>query len=521
MPPASPRPSWSTPRPSRGPEPVNLAALHRSAALRHAGRPALTDPSGTLDHAGLAERAARIGGGLAALGLRRGDRVGLWMENGAAFLEVLLGAWTAGLCVVPVNARLHPRELGLLLEDCGARLLFTTPSLLPDAEGVRAASLERIVCAPGADYDRLCAGDPLACAACAPDDLAWIFYTSGTTGRSKGAMLSHRNLLAATLAYYADIEPVGPSDTKLHAAPLSHASGLYGLPFLLKGAHSVVLTGFEPRAVADALRRLPRVTMFAAPTMLTRLVDAAADVDLDPGNLRTLYYGGGPMYVADLERARAVFGPRLYQVYGQGESPMTITGLDHHDHQDPGLLPTCGAARTGVSLRVVDEDGRDVAPGEAGEVVTRNETVMSGYWNAPEATAAALRDGWLWTGDVGALDARGVLTLSDRSKDMIISGGSNIYPREVEEVLLRHPGVLEASVVGRPHAEWGEEVVAFVVPRAGAVLEPSVLDRLCLDHIARFKRPKAYRLVEALPKNGHGKVLKTALRARLADEAAS
>jgi len=360
----------------------------------------------------------------------------------------------------------------------------------------------------------------LACVDLDPGDVAWIFYTSGTTGRPKGAMLTHRNLTFMSLAYAADIEHVEPGDAMLHAAPLSHGSGLYALPHLLAGGHQIVLPGFEPQPVLAAFEDLHRVTMFAAPTMVTRLVQAAGAQPRTDG-LRTLIYGGSPMYVSDLRRALEVFGPRLWQLFGQGESPMTITGLSKGDHEGDGgpdhlaRLASCGVARTAVAVRVVDDLGRDVPLDQPGEVVTRSDCVMAGYWRNPAATASALRDGWLWTGDVGSLDERGYLTLRDRSKDMIISGGSNIYPREIEEVLLCHPALLECSVVGRPHADWGEEVVAFVVVRPGCTVDDRALDALCLERIARFKRPRSYVRVGALPKNHYGKVLKTELRALL------
>jgi acyl-CoA synthetase (AMP-forming)/AMP-acid ligase II len=237
-----------------------------------------------------------------------------------------------------------------------------------------------------------------------------------------------------------------------------------------------------------------------------------------------MYYGGGPMYVSDLVKALDCFGPRLAQLFGQGESPMTITLLSQVDHLgDRGAahlerLGSCGIARTGVEVKVVDDEGRELPIGEVGEVVTRSDCVMSGYWSNPRATQQALRDGWLWTGDIGSMDERGYLTLRDRSKDMIISGGTNIYPREIEEVLLRHPAVLECSVVGRPHADWGEEVIAFIVRRDGQEVSPAMLDELCLSQIARFKRPKHYRFTDALPKNNYGKVLKTELRRFLSQE---
>ena len=356
-----------------------------------------------------------------------------------------------------------------------------------------------------------------------PTELAWIFYTSGTTGRPKGAMLTHRNLLFMSLVYYADIEQVNPGDVKLHAAPLSHGSGLYALPHLFGGGTQMILEGFDPTEVLDIFEHAQNVTLFAAPTMVTRLLGQAREGATYPG-LRTLYYGGGPMYLADTLRAIECFGQRVYQLYGQGESPMTITGLAKADHQSHGdasndeRLMSCGRPRSGVEVQVVDTQGQSLPPGELGEVVTRSDAVMTGYWNNPTATANAIKEGWLWTGDIGSLDDRGYLTLKDRSKDMIISGGSNIYPREIEEVLLLHPGVLECSVVGRPHPDWGEEVVAFIVARADNAPDAQTLLDLCLAHIARFKRPKVFKFVPELPKNNYGKVLKTTLREWLKQE---
>ena len=268
----------------------------------------------------------------------------------------------------------------------------------------------------------------------------------------------------------------------------------------------------------------PGATFFFAPTMIVRLLASPALDGADLRNLKTIVYGGGPMYVADLRRALDRLGPRLVQIYGQGEAPMTITHVSravHAEHDHPRWLErlaSVGVARTDVEVRVVDADDNPLPTGEVGEVVCRGDVVMAGYWNDPEATARTLKGGWLHTGDVGAFDEDGFLTLKDRSKDMIISGGSNIYPREIEEVLIRHPGVVEASVVGRSHPDWGEEVVAFVVARPGVAVTAAELDRLCLDSIARFKRPKHYRFVEALPKNSYGKVLKTELRQRLERE---
>jgi long-chain acyl-CoA synthetase len=262
--------------------------------------------------------------------------------------------------------------------------------------------------------------------------------------------------------------------------------------------------------------------MFAAPTMVRRLVDWAKTEGSSGDGIRTIVYGGGPMYVADIEEAVAVMGPRFVQIYGQGESPMTITALSRAlvaDRLHPRWrerLGSVGIAQSCVEVRIGDEDGHELPAGETGEILVRGAPVMLGYWRNPEATAKTIRDGWLWTGDIGSMDDDGFLTLKDRSKDVIISGGSNIYPREVEEALLLHPAVREVSVVGQPSEEWGEDVVAFVVAKPGVKLDRSELDHHCLEHIARFKRPKSYIFEVELPKNNYGKVLKTELRARLA-----
>ena len=497
---------------------TNLAALLFDVARRLPDRPAVSDDRSSRTYPELAERVARLAGGLRAQGLAPGDRVLLSLENCGEFVELLFGCWAAGLCAVPANARLHPREVEFIAENSGARLLVATPvlaeALAPVAGAV--ASLDRIIATRSADYEGLF-GEPLGASPRQPTDSAWLFYTSGTTGRPKGAMLTHRNLAFMSQCYYADIDQVDERDTHLLAAPVSHGAGLYALPFLLKGAHQIVLPHFDVGAILDMIARHPRVSMFAAPTMLTRLVHAPDVAAAAIANLRTIYYGGGPMYVADLERALDIFGPRLYQLYGQGESPMTITGLAQrlHERDHPhwyDRLASCGYARSGVLVRVVDDQDRDLPAGEIGEVITKSDCVMDGYWQNPAANAETLRGGWLHTGDLGSMDADGLLTLRDRSKDMIISGGSNIYPRQIEEVLLRHPDVVEASVVGRPHPDWGEEVVAFLVARRGAAVAVAELDRLCLDHVARFKRPRDYQFVEALPKNNYGKVLKTELR---------
>jgi len=405
--------------------------------------------------------------------------------------------------------------VSLILEDCGAAAVFDSERLLRGLEdGAPACPLVAI---GGADYQALLQAAPAEPAEVDDDALAWLFYTSGTTGRSKGAMLSHRNLRAMTVSHLADVDTLDENASQVHAAPMSHGSGLYILPYVARGARQVIPASgaFDPQEFLQLCTVHPDCGAFLAPTMVQRLRLARAAGGPDPIHLRTIVYGGGPMYVEELRKSIETFGQVFVQIYGQGESPMTITWLRREDHRgaDPDVLGSVGCARTGYAVRVVDDAGRDLPRGQTGEIVCRGDAVMRGYWNNPAASAEALQDGWLRTGDMGSLDERGYLTLRDRSKDVIISGGSNIYPREVEEALLLHPGVVEACVVGQADPEWGESVVAFVVGQPG--LDAEALDAHCLRLIARFKRPKQYRFVDELPKNSYGKVLKRDLRERL------
>jgi long-chain acyl-CoA synthetase len=509
---------------------MNLAQLLVRSARVFPTAPALfRGPHLLYDYRALAHRAARMAGWLRdGAGLQAGDRVALFMGNCPEYLEVLWGAWFAGMVVVPINAKLHAKEAEFIIRDSGACALFASTdlaaALLPLLSDLPAL---RLVCEPqSAHYGQFLNATPAPVQHREADDVAWLFYTSGTTGRPKGVMQTHRNLYAMTSCYFSDVDPVQRADAIVYAAPMSHGAGLYNFPHVLAGARHVVPEsgGFDAAELIALARHHRDVSLFAAPTMVKRLVEHAEGQGADPSGFKTIVYGGGPMYVADIKRALSTLGNRLVQIYGQGESPMTITALSRQhlaasEHpRYEARIASVGVAQTLVEVRIADEGGNELSCGETGEILVRGDAVMRGYWNNPQATARTLRGGWLFTGDVGSLDEDGFLTLKDRSKDVIISGGSNIYPREVEEVLLLHPAVREVSVVGRSHPEWGEEVVAFVVATRGSV-RVNDLDALCLDHIARFKRPKEYRFVETLPKNNYGKVLKTELRTQLQEEA--
>jgi len=510
---------------------MNVATWVQRQGRRRPDAPALAD--GERVHASWGAMAARVaaaaGGLRESFGLSPGDRVAIVMRNRPEYLEALFAIWHAGLVAVPVNARLHPHEIAHILDDSGSAVVVTDDEHAEDVEPLVDAvdALRAAVLVPGSQWDRLTGAAPAPLADRQPTDAAWLFYTSGTTGRPKGAVLTHRNLLMASLSYYADIDQVMPQDCILHAAPLSHGSGLYGLPHVARGAASVLphSGGVDGAEIAALLSRWPGMSMFAAPTMVKRLAGDPAVANADLSHLKTIIYGGAPMYLADLEEALAVFGPRLAQIYGQGETPMTITALSKADHAARDhprwreRLQSVGFPRTDVEVRVVDAADRELPAGEVGEVVVRGDVVMAGYWKQPGATAETLRGGWLHSGDVGSFDDDGYLTLRDRSKDLIISGGMNIYPREVEEALLHHPGVRAVAVVGRPDPEWGETVVAFVVAEDSAPPSVEDLDRTCRENIARYKRPKDYRFVDALPTNNYGKVLKRELRERLRADA--
>ena len=510
---------------------MSLAHLLLRQARLNPQRPAILN--GTTLHATALQWAARSAGlaqRLRDAGLVEGDRILLFMRNHPRYLEVMWAAWWAGLVVVPVNAKLHTREAEWIVANAGARWGFVTA----DVASQPLMGLEQQIDIESAVADALFAPvrEEFAVPPVQrdPGDLAWLFYTSGTTGRPKGVMLTHRNLLTMGLTYPLDVDPITPQDAMVYAAPMSHGAGIYAIPHLMAGARHVVPAsgGVEPAELFELGRTLGPLSTFAAPTIVKRLVDYAESSGLSAdqcaASFKTIVYGGAPMYVADIQRALRVMGRRFVQIYGQGETPMVGTALARAhlaDTDHPRYLErigSVGVAQTPVQIRIASATGEELPLGEIGEVLVQGDSVMAGYWGDPDASAAALRNGWLFTGDVGCLDADGFLTLKDRSKDLIISGGSNIYPREVEEALLTAPGVAEVAVVGAFDAEWGEVVVAFIVAASGTAVTAMDLDAHCLQHIARFKRPKRYVFVNELPKNNYGKVLKTALRQRLHQE---
>lgn len=503
---------------------MNIAAYLANAAKAFADRPAISVGDRMLyNYRQLYSRVTRLAAALRALpGLAPGERIALVMNNRPQYVELYYAIWHAGLCAVPINSKLHAKEIAFILDNCGAKVCFASNDLAETASQAArdVQGVHRVVNVDDAEYESLFRHESIPQDPAGRDDLAWIFYTSGTTGRPKGAMLSHQNLNAMLLSYLVDIDYLTQYDALLHLGPQSHAAGMFCLSHIAKGSNQVLPEsgGFDETELVALIDRYANSTFFVAPTMLRRLLAAPQTKSMKFDHIRTILCGAAPIYVEDVKRALTMFGPRFWNGYGQGEAPCTITAMPKYfyaENQHPryeARIASVGITRSGVEVRVVDADDRDFSPGEIGEIVVRGDVVMAGYWNNPDASTMTLRNGWLHTGDLGAFDEDGFLTLKDRSKDLIISGGANIYPREIEEVLLTYAGVAEVAVVGRPDQEWGEQVVAFVVSQRDRKLTSWELDAHCLANIARFKRPKQYVFVSDLPKNHYGKVLKTELR---------
>lgn len=475
-------------------------------------------------------RSLALGGNLLERGLRHGDRVAFAMANHPAILETLYGCFAAGLVVVPINARLHPKEMAYIVSNAGARALLHGPEY---QDGIQRcardfAGLELRVCtAPAAgaeDYEALLENThaldrPVDVA---PTDASWLFYTSGTTGRPKGATWTHRTIRVMAMNYLADVYNIRGGEVVLHAAPLSHGGGIVSMPAVARGAEQIILDtpSFEPRELFKLIQqhRASHIA-FLAPTQVVRMLEEYVPGEYDLHSLKAICYGGAPILVEHLKRALTTFGPVFAQIYGQGEAPITMTGLSTSAHADllatdDPRLGSAGIVRTDVEVRVVDADDQELPPGEAGEVVARGDVVMQGYWDNPEATAETLRGGWLHTGDIGMFDDRGFLFLLDRAKDMIISGGNNVYPREVEEVIIRHPAVNTVVVLGIPDDYWGEAVHAVVVLEEGESVTAQEIISHCARHLAGYKKPKGVDFVAELPVSGYGKILRREVRAR-------
>ncbi len=516
--------------------PMNIGTLLTKSARTHPDKLAVTHGSRTLTYSQFNSRVNQLANALNRQGIGHGDNVALLQYNYPEMLESMFACFKAGCGAVPINFRLHANEFSFIIDHSEAKAVILSPEFNKSIQEIRGRikKVRQLITLSGGqdellDYERVLSAesDQFSDVPVQPDDLAWLFYTSGTTGMPKGAMLTHRNLVAATMNFFADICPgFGSAEVILHAAPLSHGSGLYALPNIGKGGLNVVLESksFNPGLVFEAIEKYKVTNMFAAPTMVKLMVDSPEASHYDHSSLKALVYGGAPMLVEDLKEAIRKLGPCLVQLFGQGESPMTITYLPHDDHVLKGnatqtkRLGSAGIQRTDVEVAVFDTKGRELPPNKTGEIVTRSDLVMKGYWRNPEATAETIKNGWLHTGDMGYMDENGYLFIMDRSKDMIISGGENIYPREIEEILVKHPSIKEVAVIGVPDVKWGEAIKAVVALAPGRSATEEELISFCKKHIASYKKPRTVDFVDELPKNNYGKILKRELRANYWEE---
>lgn len=485
----------------------------RRAAQVAAQKTAVIGRDRSFTYAALHERCQRLAGALTALGIGAGDRVAILAQNGPAYIETYVGVPASGRVLVPLNTRHAEPELTYALEDSGTRLL-----IIDRDPGGLADVVERVLRIDGGYEAALESANPEPLGAGITEStLAGLFYTGGTTGKSKGVMLSHRNLIANTLSWIATV-PQRPDDRYLVAAPLFHAAGSNGvLATIWTTGCQVPLEAFEPGKALDLIQEHRLTQTLAVPTMLAAMTETQLIEPRDVSSMRVIAHGGSPIATEVLRRSHRAFpSAQLVELYGCTEtSPLAVAFPGEETMLDDPRLRATGKAMVGVEVRVVDADGAERSPGEVGEVTIRGNNVMLGYWNRPEQSEAVVKNGAYHTGDLGYMDPDGFLYLVDRSKDMIVTGGENVYSIEVEEVLYEHPAVLEAAVFGVPDERWGEAVWAAVVLRRGKEgTDTSELLAFCRARIASYKVPKGIDVrTEPLPKSGPGKILKRQLRA--------
>jgi acyl-CoA synthetase (AMP-forming)/AMP-acid ligase II len=499
------------------------AALHR-AAQQHPDRVLTIFGDRERTTAESADRVARLAAGLRTLGVSDGDRVGILALNSDRYHEYLLAVPWAGGVVNPVNIRWSPAEIVyslidsdtsvLLVDDAFAKLI---PTLQAEWDGLSTV----VFCGDGdqpdgtLSYERLIAeNEPAVDARRGGSDLYGIFYTGGTTGFPKGVMLSHANMLISAMGGIASMDLFTRGGNLLHAAPMFHLADIASWNMgLLTGSTHVIVPMFTPAGVADAISRHEVTDALLVPTMIQMLVDSPEAADADFSSMRRVIYGASAISESVQERAAKRFPAAGFtQAYGMTELAPIATLLAPEDHEDPALRRSCGRPAAHVNLRIVDPFDVELPRGEVGEIAVRGGHVMQGYWNKPEETAAALRDGWMHTGDGGYMDENGYVFIADRIKDMIITGGENVYSAEVENALAKHDAVLACAVIGIPDAKWGERVHAVVVLKPGAEATADELTESCRAHIANYKVPRSIAFVDALPISGAGKILKRELR---------
>jgi fatty-acyl-CoA synthase len=515
---------------------LNLGKILSDAAARFPERIGLTQGDRHLSWREINERVDSVASQLRALGIGKGDAILVHSRNSIMMFESLWIAFKLGAIWVPTNFRLTPNEVSYLASSSNARAMFYDVGCEAYADAARAANDNlALIIARGAPragehaYDDLVAkrgAHAFVCADVGYDDPLWYFYTSGTTGRPKAAVLTHGQMAFVVTNQLADLVPgTTEDDASLIIAPLSHGAGIHMLTQVARGARNVLLVA-ESLDCAEAWRAIAehRVSnMFTVPTILNLLVSHPAEAQCDHSSLRHVIYAGAPMYREDQRRALMKLGPVLVQYYGLGEVTGCITVLPAHMHSidDDPRFPnrSCGHPRSGMDIGIMGDDGQNLPIGETGEICVRGLGVFAGYLNDPEANERAFRGGWFHTGDLGHLDQRGFVHITGRASDMYISGGSNVYPREIEEALLTHEAVAEAAVVGVPDSKWGETGIAVIVPRAGAQCDAGALLAHLNGRLARYKWPSRIVFWPELPKSAYGKVPKRMILDKLREDA--
>jgi len=513
---------------------LNVRYLINRAVKSYPDRTALVFEHKRMTFLDLNRRANRLANGLLGLGIKKGDRIGMLMKNRPEFIEADFALSKAGIVRVPLNARLTGRDHEYMLNDSKAcallfgkdfaevvqdmgRNLKTVKTFIQVSDDDSPSPVDGRI-----DYETLigqsAADEPAG--EIDAGDLHTLFYTSGTTGKPKGVMLTQKSWSHVTINLILDYGPVTREDVILNTQPLSHGAGFFVLPFFIKGAANVLIPEFNPGLVFETIEREKVTFLKLVPTMIYQLMESPEKSRYDLSSLQAIIYGGAPIVVPRLVEAIGFFGKKFMQLYGQAEAPMCISTLSKGDHIVEGpdevvkRLGSAGKACLNVEVRIVDENGADVPPEVVGEVIIRGDHIMTGYWQRPAETAEALKDGWVFSGDMGYFDSRGYIFLVDRKKDMIISGAFNIYPKEIETVIDTHPKVKETVVIGVPDDKWGEAVKAVVVPKKGMRVTQEEIIAHCRAHLARMKCPKSVDIVEDLPRNPYGKIQKTAIRER-------
>ncbi|WGT62510.1 AMP-binding protein [Variovorax paradoxus] len=502
---------------------ANVGELTSRAARIHAKRLAVTSAQRSVTYQELDQRSNRLANALCGLGLQRGDRVGVYLPNCIEIVELELACYKAALVKAPINARLAPVEVAEVIANSEATLIVTTAeraeSFLPQLKGAPRLLLLDAAEGSPASYEGVLsrASDRFTPARVSADELAVLHYTSGSSGVLKAAMQTFGNRLAQLRKFLMRADSLQPGDLLGLVGPITHASGMQLVPALCSGATIRLFSGFDPgRFIAEMNRE--RVThTFMVPTMINMLLAEVQGRYRPLPDLRRLGYGAAPMAPARIMQAMDVFGPVLSQGYGAGETTSGVCGLSVEDHlfaraAMPERLASCGRPFLESQVDIVDDEGQPVATGEIGEIVVGGADVFAGYWRAPELTAEVLKNGRYHTGDLARADDDGYIYIVDRKKDMVISGGFNVYPSEVEAVLYQHAAVDEACVFSVPDDKWGEAVAAHIVLKAGAAADAAALDAFCAERLAGFKRPRRIEFVEALQKNANGKIARKVIQ---------